>query len=191
MILRLVDEVLGESNFKLKQLDGLAFGRGPGSFTGVRIAVGVIQGLALASQLPVVGISDLAAVAQRVATEQSLAADDRILVCMDARMQEVYWALYVMLSTGSVDLSGAESVAPPESVRVDGSHIRFGAGTAWRQYPQLRSHYTGLAVDDTVLPRAREIAHLAVAEFNAGRVVHAGEAQPVYLRDQVAWPTQK
>jgi tRNA threonylcarbamoyladenosine biosynthesis protein TsaB len=190
MILHLVNEVLGESNFKLSQLDGLAFGRGPGSFTGVRIAVGVIQGLALASQLPVVGISDLAAVAQRAAAEQSLGAGDRILVCMDARMQEVYWAVYVMLSTGSVALSGEESVAPAESVRV-GSHIRFGAGTAWRQYPQLRKQYAGLAIDDSVLPRAREIAYLAVAEFNAGRVVHAAEAQPVYLRDQVAWPAQK
>ncbi len=188
LILPLIAELLDESKLALSQLHGLAFGRGPGSFTGVRIAVGVIQGLAMATKLPVVGISNLAAVAQRVAQERSLERGERVLVCMDARMKEVYWGEYEVLATGLVELIGEEQVAAPESVKINPTAIRVVAGTALRAYPQLRIRYENLPCDDAALPRATEIAQLALRELQAGRGVDAAHAQPVYLRDQVAWP---
>jgi tRNA threonylcarbamoyladenosine biosynthesis protein TsaB len=187
MILPLVNEVLSEAGLALKDLDGLAFGRGPGSFTGVRIAVGVAQGLALASGLPVVGISNLAAVAQLAATTYSLPTGAHVLVCMDARMQEVYWAVYRV--SDRVELVSIESVSAPSAVMIDGIDITFGAGTGWQAYPVLRERYPGLKVDDGLLPRATEIAMLGQAALQAGLGVRADQAQPVYLRDDVARPS--
>jgi tRNA threonylcarbamoyladenosine biosynthesis protein TsaB len=184
MILPMVDALLKESGVTLAQLDGLAFGRGPGSFTGVRIAVSVIQGLALARQLKVAQVSNLAAVAQQAATLRQLTAGATILVCMDARMQEVYWAQYRVSDTGLVDLIGAEQVSAPSAVDAAAPLI-VGVGTGWRAYPELALCYPGLPFDDALLPRALEVAQLGLAEFQAGRATTAAEAQPVYLRDQV------
>jgi tRNA threonylcarbamoyladenosine biosynthesis protein TsaB len=189
MILTLVAEVLRESALSLSQLNGLAFGRGPGSFTGVRIAVGVVQGLSLATGLPVAGISSLAAVAQRAALDHSLTVGSRLLVCMDARMKESYCARYRLGANGLVELIDDERVVSPDAIRDEPATIDFAAGTAWRAYPELRARYAGLSLDDTLLPRAREISLLAAHEFNIGRVVSARDVQPVYLRDQVAWPS--
>ena len=184
MILSMIDEVLNASGRTLAEIDGLAFGRGPGSFTGVRIAVSVIQGLALARQLSVAAVSNLAAVAQQAATVHSLPLDAVILVCMDARMNEVYWARYRVGQTGLVSLVGEEQVSPPGSV-TNSLMPAFGAGTGWRAYAELRDRYSTLRIDDGMLPRALEVARLGIAEFQAGRVTDAGNAQPVYLRDQV------
>jgi tRNA threonylcarbamoyladenosine biosynthesis protein TsaB len=191
MILTLIDDVLGEAELNFARLDGLAFGRGPGSFTGVRIAVGVIQGLSLATRLPVVGVSNLAAVAQRAAIEGSFVTGDRVLVCMDARMQEVYCGLYELQSTGRVASVDDERVVAPDAVRLDRSNLRAGVGTAWRAYPSLQERSGDLPIDSDCLPRAREIAALAGPELAAGRGVDAAHAEPTYLRDQVAWPTGK
>jgi tRNA threonylcarbamoyladenosine biosynthesis protein TsaB len=185
MILPMVDEVLRESGLTLAQLDGLAFGRGPGSFTGVRIAVSVIQGLALARQLQVAGVSNLAAVAQQAAQVRQLSVNADILVCMDARMNEVYWGHYRVGANGLVGLVGAEQVSPPSAVA---AVAVLGVGTGWRAYPELRQRYPVLPVDDSLLPRASEVARLGIAEFSAGRVTTAANAQPVYLRDQVVAP---
>jgi len=185
MILPMVDALLKESKFTLAQLDGLAFGRGPGSFTGVRIAVSVIQGLAFASGKLVVGVSNLAVVAQQAATTQKLPANAIILVCMDARMQEVYWAQYRVNDSGLVDLVGTETVGAPSAVDADAASVAFGAGTGWRAYPELRDNYASLPIDGDMLPRALEVAHLGIREFQAGRATTAALAQPIYLRDQV------
>jgi tRNA threonylcarbamoyladenosine biosynthesis protein TsaB len=184
MILPMIDELLAESALTLAQIDGMAFGRGPGSFTGVRIAVSVIQGLALARQLRVAGVSNLAAVAQQAATTQGLPTDAEILVCMDARMQEVYWAQYRVSANGLVTLIGREQVSTPSAVAGLPS-LAFGAGTGWRAYPELRGRYPVLPINDGMLPRALEVARLGIAEFQAGRATTAADAQPVYLRDQV------
>ena len=187
MILPLVNEVLSEAGLALKELDGLAFGRGPGSFTGVRIAVSVAQGLALATGLPVVGISNLAAVAQLAATTYSLPPGAHVLVCMDARMQEVYWAVYRV--GAHVELVSTETVSAPSAAVVEGIDLAFGVGTGWQAYPLLRERYPGLKLDDGLLPRAAEIAHLGEAALRAGLGVRADQAQPVYLRDDVARPS--
>jgi tRNA threonylcarbamoyladenosine biosynthesis protein TsaB len=189
LVLPMVNEVLAEAGLALRQLDGLAYGRGPGAFTGVRIAVGVAQGLAYGAQLATVGISDLAAVAQQFAV-----AGARILVCMDARMSEVYWCRFAVAPDGLVQAMTHERVDPPDAV--DPGDATVFAGTGFEAYPQLvvgsrakARPTTGLdeiVVHGVVLPHAREIARLGAAELRAGRGEPPERAQPVYLRDQVA-----
>lgn len=182
LILPMVESVLQEAGLKLTDLDGIAYGRGPGAFTGVRIAVGVVQGLAFGAGLKTVGVSNLAAVAQQVARP-----GDRILVCMDARMEQVYWSSFAR-EQGSelVTPLAPERVDAPDAV-TDGDYTTL-AGTGFNAYAQLRSRLaTGTrVVHETVLPRASDIALLAEAEFRAGRAKPATEAEPVYVRDQVA-----
>lgn len=184
LILPMVDSVLQESGLRLQDLDGLAYGRGPGAFTGVRIAVSVAQGLALGARLLTVGISDLAAVARQVA-DQSTSPDQSILICMDARMGEVYWARFRRTDAGAMALESEEKVSPPDAV-VAGDSTIF-AGTGFKAYPQLATARHGVVIHDSVLPRAREIAALAGIELRAGRGQPAASAAPVYLRDQVTF----
>lgn len=179
LVLPMVNDVLAEAGLTLRQLDGLAYGRGPGAFTGVRIAVGVAQGLAYGARLATVGISDLAAVAQ-----QFVATRAHILVCMDARMNEVYWGRFAAAPDGLVSPTTAERVDRPEAV--DPADATVFAGTGFGVYPQLAAGRAGVAVHAAVLPHAREIARLAAAELRAGRGEPPERAQPVYLRDQVA-----
>lgn len=179
LVLPMVEEVLAEAGLTLRQLDGLAYGRGPGAFTGVRIAVGVAQGLAYGAQLATVGISDLAAVAQQFAVTGA-----RILVCMDARMNEVYWGRFATTPGGLVQATVPERVDRPEAV--DAGDATVFAGTGFGAYPQLAARRAGVAVHKAVLPHAREIAQLAVPQLRAGRGEPPEQAQPVYLRDQVA-----
>jgi tRNA threonylcarbamoyladenosine biosynthesis protein TsaB len=182
IVLTMIDGVLQEGATKLNRLDGIAYGRGPGAFTGVRIAIGVVQGLAFGANLATVGISNLAAVAQQVA-----GPNDRILVCMDARMQEVYWAQFRCdPSTGLVDNAGREQLSVPEAVSADPTSVDVIAGSALSAYPQLGERFTN-AKRVAVLPRARDILLLAEREFAAGHGRPAAEAQPVYLRDQVTF----
>jgi len=178
LVLPMVNDVLAEARLTLRQLDGLAYGRGPGAFTGVRIAVGVAQGLAYGAQLTTVGISNLAAVAQQFA-----AADARILVCMDARMNEVYWCRFTATTGGLVQPATPERVDRPEAV--DPADATVFAGSGFGAYPQLAAGRSA-ALHPAVLPHAREIAQLAVVELRAGRGEPPERAQPVYLRDQVA-----
>jgi tRNA threonylcarbamoyladenosine biosynthesis protein TsaB len=179
LVLPMVEAVLAEAGLTLRQLDGLAYGRGPGAFTGVRIAVGVAQGLAYGAQLATVGVSDLAAVAQQFA-----GAGARILVCMDARMNEVYWGRFEPTSDGLVAPMSVERVDRPEAVE-PGDATVF-AGTGFGAYPQLLAARAAVAVHSAARPHARDIARLAAAELRAGRGQPAERAQPVYLRDQVA-----
>jgi tRNA threonylcarbamoyladenosine biosynthesis protein TsaB len=175
----MVEAVLAEGGLTLQQLDGLAYGRGPGGFTGVRIAVGVAQGLAYGAQLLTVGISDLAAIAQQFA-----AAGARILVCMDARMNEVYWSRFEVTPDGLVSPTAPERVDRPEAV--DPGDATVFAGTGFGAYPQLLAGRTAAAVHSAARPDARDIAQLAASQLRAGKGQPPQRAQPVYLRDQVA-----
>jgi tRNA threonylcarbamoyladenosine biosynthesis protein TsaB len=180
LVLPMVEAVLKEAGARLVDLDGIAYGRGPGAFTGVRIGVGVVQGLAFGAGLQTVGISNLAAVAQQVARP-----GDRILVCMDARMDQVYWSTFA-LDQELVIFTTAERVDAPDAV-TNGDYTVL-AGTGFKAYAQLRARLAGgdRVVHEAALPNAREIALLAEAEFRAGRAKPASEAEPVYVRDQVA-----
>jgi tRNA threonylcarbamoyladenosine biosynthesis protein TsaB len=181
LVLPMVAEVLAEAGITLRELDGIAFGCGPGGFTGVRIAVSVTQGLAFAAELPVVGISNLAAVAQQVGRP-----GDQVLVCMDARMEQVYCGRFERApgSAHVVAVSAERVLAPAEVERGAASLL---AGTGLRAYSQLASAWPDLMQCADVLPHAREIALLGLAALKAGAGVPAWEAQPVYLRDAVAW----
>jgi tRNA threonylcarbamoyladenosine biosynthesis protein TsaB len=195
-ILPMIDGLLAEAGLNLAALDAVAVGRGPGGFTGVRLAVSVAQGLAFGAGLSVVPVSDLRAVAQRAFDLEPEAA--RVLVCNDARMREVYWACFERGPDGLAVLSGAEHVGPPSAVTAPPNWLSeaavapalvCAAGRGFRAYPQLRERVgTHAAVHEHVLPRAEEIARLAVPEVEAGRVVPPEKALPVYLRDDVARP---
>jgi tRNA threonylcarbamoyladenosine biosynthesis protein TsaB len=183
-ILSLIDEVLNEAALTFSSLSALAFGRGPGGFTGVRIAASVAQGLAVATRLPVIGISDLAALAQRRAAPGS-----SILVCMDARMREIYSAQFECDTDGTLRSLTPERVLSPQTLIEEHgqSEIRanWGIGAGFAAYPELRSAFPALQIDDDALPHAREVAELAALEFAAGRIGSAADAVPCYVRDRV------
>jgi tRNA threonylcarbamoyladenosine biosynthesis protein TsaB len=195
LILTMIDELLAQAATTLAGLDAIAFGRGPGSFTGVRLAASVTQGLAFGADLPVVPISDLRAVAQRALScmPQENAAVQHMLVCNDARMHEVYWACFEQAADGLMAPVGTERVSKPSEVHLPAEWagtLASAAGRGFGAYAELRERLlptlTDIRVD--ILPGAGEIASLAVAEVRGGRVLPPEEAVPVYLRDDIARP---
>ena len=186
LILPMIEALLLEAGRTLADLDGLAFGRGPGGFTGLRIAAGVVQGLAFGAGRLVVPVSSLAAVAEQVPAGEG----EVILVCNDARMGELYWAAYRRGAAGAVEAVTVESVSPPERVALDVPGARHAAGNGLTRYPGLRERLksAGLQIHDGLYPRADAVARLGAIELAAGRAVAAAEALPVYVRDDVARP---
>lgn len=187
LILPMLESLLAEAGISLSQLDSLAFGCGPGSFTGVRIATGVIQGIALGAGLPVVPVSTLAALAQGVNREHG---DERVLAALDARMQEVYWGAYEKGADGLMTLVGEERVALPQNVPFPEGDGWAGAGSGWDVYATGLEQQAGERVRQWYAechPHAQDIAVLAVAGFEQGKAVAAELALPVYLRDEVTW----
>jgi tRNA threonylcarbamoyladenosine biosynthesis protein TsaB len=193
-ILPMIDELLSEAQLSLRQLDAIAFGRGPGSFTGVRLGVTVTQGLAFGSGLGVVPISDLQAVAQRAL--QMDPAANRILVCNDARMSEVYWGCYERTSDGLAQALGEEHVSKPSQLELPPAWpTATGVGRGFVAYGEaLRMALPTVRADNPfltqLLPRAAEIALLAAPAVTAGRILPPEAAIPIYLRDNVAHVAQ-
>jgi tRNA threonylcarbamoyladenosine biosynthesis protein TsaB len=190
LILKMIERLLQQANIMVSELDAIAFGRGPGSFMGLRIAAGVVQGIAFAHDIPVIPVSTLKAIAQR-AFEQT--GSKNILAAIDARMDEVYWAQYSLADTGW-SLDGEEQVISPDKLDLtetlsDQAANWVGAGTGWASYadrllPADNPALHGLLKD--CLPSAEVIVKLAVEELKAGNTVTAAEAIPVYLRNDVA-----
>jgi len=181
-ILPMVDALLAEAGLVPTQLDALAFGRGPGSFTGLRIGAGVVQGLAFGAGLPVVPVSSLAALAQGQDAVKVLAA-------FDARMQQVYWGVYVRNARGLMEVQGAEGVSTPLLIPAPEGAGWYGAGPGWDAYhADLRQHLgSSLAGwQPHCFPRARHVAELGAAALQAGHAVAPEEALPVYIRNDVA-----
>ncbi|MHB1947740.1 MAG: tRNA (adenosine(37)-N6)-threonylcarbamoyltransferase complex dimerization subunit type 1 TsaB [Gammaproteobacteria bacterium] len=181
-ILPMIDSLLRDTNTSLNQLDALAFGCGPGSFTGVRIATSVMQGLGYAMNLPLIPVSSLAALAQ--ATYEDLGWKN-LLVGVDARIQEVYWGAYQANSRGWVELVGKEQVCPPEAVIVPKEMDWNGVGNAWEVYNN-QLPYKPSTIDTSRLPMATGILSLAKIHFKNQQWVKPADAVPVYLRDDVA-----
>jgi len=190
LILKMIDDLLSQANMSISDVDAIAFGRGPGSFMGLRIAAGVVQGIAFAHDIPVIPVSSLKAIAQRVYSETQ---NENVLVAIDARMDEVYWAAYYLENRQWL-LYGEESVMSPDNVMLpvipEKPDIRWAAaGTGWASYqdrllPQTHKELTVML--GQCLPSAEAIALLAVDDLLAGRVVSAAQAIPVYLRNDVA-----
>jgi tRNA threonylcarbamoyladenosine biosynthesis protein TsaB len=195
-ILPMVDNLLSEGHLSLSDLDAIAFGRGPGSFTGVRLAATVTQGLAFGAGLGVVPISNLQAVAQRVfggTVTDPLTA--RVLVCNDARMSEVYWACFERGDDDLARLVGEEHVSKPSEVRLPQSWTTAtAAGRGFSAYAAALQagvpSVSPTSAAGALLPRATEIALLAVPVVATGRLLPPEAAIPTYLRDNVAHVAQ-
>jgi len=196
LLLPMVDAVLADAGLRLRQLDGIAFGRGPGSFTGLRIAAAVTQGLAAGSDLPVLPVSDLRALALTARGAVEPPRGSRVLACMDARMGELYWGLFGIAAELPGEALGGERLSPParllEEVRhllPAGGIIAAAAGRGLEAYPVIAA---GLGIEPAhclgqAEPSAGEIARLAACDLAAGaRWLPAEAAQPVYVRDRVA-----
>ena len=184
-ILPMVQELLTDAGVTLAQCDAIAFGAGPGSFTGIRIGCGVAQGLALGAELPVVAVPTLAAIAQEVFRTRGW---DRVLACLDARMHEVYTAAYAR-GDGAWREVAPPSVLPPAAVQHPhpvGDAGWQGAGNGFAAYPGLAAQLelSGIAAD--ARPTAQSIGELAVLRFAAGEGVAAIDALPLYVRHRVA-----
>jgi len=185
LLLPMAEELLAEAGVAVGQLDALAFGRGPGAFTGLRIASGVVQGLALGTELPVVAVSDLCIVAQGAVTRDG---GERIAVAMDARMSEVYWAAFEARE-GLATAVSEECVVAPGAVPMPEGDGWLGVGTGWSAYREALEGAVGdrvAVLDAQRLPRASDMLGPAREAFRAGRAVAAEQAVPVYLRNTVA-----
>ena len=186
LLLPMVDELLRRHALALKDLDGIAFGRGPGTFTGLRIACGVTQGLAFGSGLPVVGVSTLLALAEAVQSE-------RAVCCLDARMGEIYHAAYAR-SGGHWRAVHEASLCAPEAAPAlpAGMWVACGGGFSVHA-AALSKRYAGRLseVRADMYPHARHIAALAVREFEQGNGRPAEQALPLYIRDKVALRTDE
>ena len=181
LVLGMVDALLRECGVALGGLDGIAYGEGPGSFTGLRIACGVVQGLAFGADLPVVGIGTLLAMAEGTSRE-------RVVCCLDARMSEVYHGAYEKRE-GAWHVVHAPSVCAPQSAPPLYGDGWFACGTGFRAYrAALEQRYAGRldAIEPDVYPKAADIARLAEPRFASGDTARAEGAAPVYVRNKVA-----
>ena len=185
LILPMIDSLLAEAGLERTQLDAVAFGRGPGAFTGVRIAAGVAQGIAFALDVPVTPVSTLAALAHRVWRETG---HTHVMSAIDARMGEVYWGSYIIETLGKAVLLGKETVCSPDTVPIPEGERWFGAGTGWETYANALSARCTKAlcgVDGQRFPHAHDVARLGATMLSSGQAVAAELALPIYLRDQV------
>ena len=186
LILGEIDALLVRAGLRLGDLDGIAYGAGPGSFTGLRIACGVAQGLAATHGLPVIGVGTLAAMAEA-------AAAPRVVACLDARMGEVYHAAYEkqhrrLLEVISPGLHRPDAVPLPEGNDWTGCGVGFAV---YRESLALRHGHHLVAIDPDVFPSARAVARLATPRLAAGEGRRAVDALPLYLRDRVALKTSE
>ena len=208
LILKIIDKLLADAEVPVCSLDAIAFGRGPGSFMGLRIAAGVVQGKAFAHDIPVIPISTLKTMAQRAYEQTNI---ENVLVAIDARMDEVYWAAYT-LNNKQWLIDGEECVISPDKIQLpsmltgtDRRKTWVAAGTGWGSYSErlLACDDKGALIDDSLepasdtmfkpaeilvdcFPSAEVMVKLAVPELEAGNTVTAAHAIPVYLRNDVA-----
>jgi tRNA threonylcarbamoyladenosine biosynthesis protein TsaB len=188
LVLPQIQILLDSANIKLGDLDGIAFGAGPGAFTGVRIASGVAQGLGYGANLPVVGINTLTAVAEE-------SGQDKVVVCLDARMGEIYHA--ALIKQNGVWLEISETiVCKPQVSPVLESNDWVGAGGGWAAYKevlmQIYSNHLSQSVNNVlpdITPTAEAILRLAQPVFEAGQAKPAMHAMPIYIRNRVALTT--
>ncbi len=183
LILPMVDDLLGKAGLELAQLDCIAFARGPGAFTGVRLCTSIAQGLAFAAEVPVLGISTLATMAQ------GYSGDVRtILAAIDARMGEIYWGLFQQDEKHCVQALGSEAVCKPGELEISLDSDIYGCGTGWGKYEDILSQKTSkhlVGINPAQLPNAKDMLPLARESLEQGKSCLAKQAMPVYLRNKV------
>ncbi len=188
-LLPMINDLLKEADIELTDIDGLIFGQGPGSFTGVRIGVGVAQGLAFSADLPVVGVSSLQAMAQQAFIKHG---HKQVIAAIDARMSEVYNGFYTLDEHNIMQAKQNEAVTPPEHLAEQLSSVintpTYAVGTGWDAYAE---HLSALKLNETspdiLFPSAEAMLAIGVAKLEQGQGVSAEQAQPVYVRDTVSW----
>ena len=181
ILLPMIHELLTETELTLRQLDGIAFGAGPGSFTGLRIACGVTQGLAYAANLPVIAISTLEAVAEKI-------AQNNVIVALDARMGEIYHAAYQKTADQNWKIIHTPSLCLPQHAPPILDHGWHGGGSGFDTFHEvLSTHYHGALqqIHDGLHPHAEQIATLALTKFR-DNAINAAQAAPFYIRNKVA-----
>lgn len=190
-VLPMVQQLLSQAGIALKDLDGIVFGRGPGSFTGVRIGVGVAQGLAFGAGVPLYGVSTLAAMAQAA---KRLYHADKVVAAIDARMAEVYLGCYQLDAAGLMQLTGEEIARKPaELVAADvpagfGAAKVFGVGTGFQTYPDALTAWQQVHICPQILyPSAQDMLVLSQVALTKGLFVAPELAEPTYVRDEVTW----
>lgn len=183
-LLPMVDEMLSSSGLTLAQLDALAFTAGPGSFTGLRVAIATVQGLAFAADLPVLPVSTLASMAQHYLNTEQPVDGSLLMPILDARMDELYVGRY-RCRQGVVEAQRDDALLAPEAVG-ELDEVAVGLGEGW-QYAQRFAASAPAVVDMSVVPRAASALTLALQDSLAGKLLAAEQAQPLYLRDSVAW----
>lgn len=190
-VLPMVQQLLSQAGIALKDLDGIVFGRGPGSFTGVRIGVGVAQGLAFGAGVPLYGVSTLAAMAQAA---KRLYHADKVVAAIDARMAEVYLGCYQLDAAGLMQLTGEEIARKPaELVAADvpagfGAAKVFGVGTGFQTYPDALTAWQQVHICPQILyPSAQDMLVLSQVALTKGLFVVPELAEPTYVRDEVTW----
>ena len=184
LVLPMLDEFLVVAGLTLTQLDGIAFGAGPGSFTGLRIACGVAQGLALGANLPVLGIGTLEALAQT----QTTTKDSKVIAALDARMGEIYHAAYIQSTEGWEMVCEPTLCQPQQAPQLSGNGW-VGCGSGFDKYDEAlgkRYHEQISRIDAGVCPHAREMAQLAAPRFAKGLGIDPADATPLYIRNKVA-----
>jgi len=179
-----VREVLEETGISFDQLDCIAFGAGPGSFTGVRVAVALAQGLGYARGLPLCPVSTLAALAAGALADTAVEA---AACCLDARMGEVYFGAYCRDAEEGVRALAPDALLGPDAVGLPEGRAFLAVGPGWAAYPQIAARLALRlsGVEPARLPSAADVARLAKARFLAGKVVLPADAAPNYLRDRV------
>jgi tRNA threonylcarbamoyladenosine biosynthesis protein TsaB len=177
-------ETLSDVGLALGQLDCIAFGSGPGGFTGLRVAAAVAQSLAFGAGLPVCSVSSLAVLAAGAARKHGVT---RIAVCLDARMGEAYAALYEYDGSGEIRALVPDSLIDPMTYEFSEAGKFFAAGTGWRAFPFMaESHAASISgLDETLEPDAVDLLVLAESRFTAGAVISPEDAVPTYIRDKV------
>lgn len=188
LMMPMVRGLLADRQLLPADLDAIGFARGPGSFTGLRIATGVVQGLAWGLGVPVVPVSSLAAVAAQVLAPER--EGQAVAVAFDARMGEVYWGCFAAQGGKLMALAPERVCAPGELVLPDVAGVRWiGAGSGWQLMEQMPADVRDRmqSLQPKVLPHAREVVLLALESFRCGDTINALDARPVYLRDEVTW----
>lgn len=186
LLLPFVDEILAEAGIDLSQVDFIAYGQGPGSFTGVRIGVSVTQGLAFALDLPVVGVSSLATMAQEVIERHDA---QHVYAAIDARMSEIYWGVYSNVN-GIAHIDKTEIAIKPENLITSDTLVDdkyHAAGTGWQTYAEILGNKVNAINTDVLLPNAKYMFPSAIHMYQNGFATNAELAHPNYVRDEVSW----